>query len=565
MRTIIVILLCTFMYMTSVFAKTIRKPSFEARNTTTILIDSIEFRKDLTRIYATCHHLPGHWMVIHSNLYIVDPDSGKEWKAFDIDGTDFDRKFQVSEQGTAYISIDFPPIPENLKYIDIYEKSKELPIRIINISLFDNNNDPIKEAMNKSKSVPETSVTVKQDTANFKDKILKKGIATLKGHINGFHPRLQFGNGFIYLDNIITKEQSKLPVNIDNYGNFTVNMPLYYPVQQTIFFPQGYINFYIEPDDTLYIETDMEDLTVPFRNIEDIEKQSKHTQYYGKLAQVNNELRNIRISSTGNIQETATDIPTLTPVTFKEKYTREYHQQQEKLKSWLTDNNISPKSTEIALLNQKFAYARMLLDYETYHFRRSPNQIISPEYYQFLRTLSLNKENVLLAADYKLFINRLELSQPLLAARNISSQDLINSFHEIGVNLTPDEKELITFSMQMKSLNDTINFRNFASRMKDFNRKFTSEQILIRENLNAKNTYNIYTKQLGLKPGITLDLLYSRKFIPRLNALKRQLTPDEFHTCTFYIKHPLLNRLTNEINSTFDFDKVSNDTRCNLH
>lgn len=561
MRTIIVILLCTFMYVTSISAKIIRKPSFEAKNTTTFQIDSIEARKDLTRIYATCHHLPAHWMVIHSDLYIANPDNGQEWKALDIDGTDFDRKFQVSEQGSANVSIDFPPIPKSLKFIDLYEKSGEFPIRVINISL-QNDGNPIRNIAGNS--VPETLIVTKQDTANFKTGILKSGIATLKGHINGFHPRLQFGNGFIYLDNIITKEQTTIPVNIDNNGNFTVNMPLYYPVQQTVFFPQGYINFYIEPDDTLYIKTDIEDLTVPFRNIEDIERQSKYTQYYGKLARVNDELKTIRISSPGNIQEAAIDIPTLTPVTFKEKYTREYHQQQEKLKNWLKDNAISSKGSEIALLNQEFAYARMLLDYETYHTRRSPDQSISQEYYQFLRNLPLNEEEALLAADYKLFINRLELSQPLLAARQVSSQDLINSFSEIGVNLTPEEKELITFSMQMKSLNDTINFNNYASRMKEFNHKYVSEQILIRENLYAKNTYNIYTGQLGLKPGITLDLLYSRKFIPRLNAMKRRLTPDEFRACTLYIKHPLLNQLTNEINTTFDPGKVSSDTRCNL-
>lgn len=563
MRTIVFILLCTFASSISVYAKIIQKPSVEAKNTTTFQIDSIEIREDLTRIYATCRHLPGHWMVIHSDLCIANPANGQEWVAFDIDGTDFDRKFQVSEQGTANISVDFPSIPQDLRYLDLYEKSGEFPIRIINISL-QNDSNSIRHTADKFESVSGKFAVTKQDTANFQSGILKSGIATLRGHINGFHPRLQFGNGLIYLDNIITKEQTTIPVNIDNNGDFSVNMPLYYPVQQTIFFPQGYINFYIEPNDTLYIETDIEDLTVPFRNIEDIEKQSRYTQYYGKLAQVNNELRTIRILSPGNIQEAVIDIPTFTPMTFKEKYTREYHQQQEKLKNWLINNNISSKTSEIALLNQKFAYARMLLDYETYHTRRSPNQVIPPEYYRFLKTLPLNEEKALLAADYKLFINRLELSQPLLAARNISSQDLINSFSETRVNLTPDEKELILFSMQMKSLNDTVNFNNYTSRMTDFNRKYTSEQILIRENLSSKNTYKIYTKLLELEPGITLDLLYSRKFIPRLNALKRRLTPDEFHACTLYIRSPLINRLTSEINSTFDPDKVSSDTRCNL-
>lgn len=227
-------------------------------------------------------------------------------------------------------------------------------------------------------------------------------------------------------------------------------------------------------------------------------------------------------------------------------------------------NNISSKTAEIALLNSDYAYARMLLDYETYHTRKFPNQEIPQEYYQFLKTLPLNNENSLLAADYKLFINRLELSNPLLATRKISSSDLIDSFANIGVKLTPEEKELIVFSMNLKNLSDTVNFKNFASRMYEFNHKYASEQILIREKLNTQKTYDIYTSQLGLNPGITLDLLYTRKFIPRLNTMKRKLTSKEFDTYTFYIGQPFLKQFMNEININFVPDTVSNDKRCNL-
>ena len=106
----------------------------------------------------------------------------------------------------------------------------------------------------------------------------------------------------------------------------------------------------------------MDRLTTPVRNIEDLEKQDNYAKYYGNLAQTNYELRNIRVSFHNDIQELATDILTLSPILFKEKYTREYHQQREKLKEWLKKNNISSKTAEIALLNSDYAYARMLLD-----------------------------------------------------------------------------------------------------------------------------------------------------------------------------------------------------------
>ena len=118
--------------------------------------------------------------------------------------------------------------------------------------------------------------------------------------------------------------------------------------------------------------------------------------------------------------------------------------------------------------------------------------------------------------------------------------------------------------MNLKNLSDTVNFKNFASRMYEFNHKYASEQILIREKLNTQKTYDIYTSQLGLNLGITLDLLYTRKFIPRLNTMKRKLTSKEFDTYTFYIGQPFLKQFMNEININFVPDTVSNDKRCNL-
>ena len=86
----------------------------------------------------------------------------------------------------------------------------------------------------------------------------------------------------------------------------------------------------------------------------------------------------------------------------------------------------------------------------------------------------------------------------------------------------------------------------------------------IREKLNTQKTYDIYTSLLGLNPGITLDLLSTRKFIPRLNIMKRKLTSKEFDTYTFYIEQPFLKQFMNEININFVPDTVSNDKRCNL-
>lgn len=123
--------------------------------------------------------------VIHSDLYIISPTDKQEWKAIEIDGTDFNRKFQVSEQGKANISIDFPALSKEIKTIDLCERSGDSPIRIININLQD-------ASVSSGKDTIQTALFHKnisqQDTVKLNN-ILKKNIAVLKGHINGYHPK----------------------------------------------------------------------------------------------------------------------------------------------------------------------------------------------------------------------------------------------------------------------------------------------------------------------------------------------------------------------------------------
>ena len=93
------------------------------------------------------------------------------------------------------------------------------------------------------------------------------------------HPRLEFGNGVIHQDKIITNTVRDIPVIIDSLGNFTVGLLFDYPIQQTIFFQKGYLHFYIEPGGFLKIETSMDVLTTPYRYVAETDLSDPLTRY----------------------------------------------------------------------------------------------------------------------------------------------------------------------------------------------------------------------------------------------------------------------------------------------
>lgn len=71
----------------------------------TFQVDSIDYRKDVTRIYGKVIGLP------HTSHRIDDATldiNGKSLPADDIDGVDFKRYFQWEDDGFILIELDFP-------------------------------------------------------------------------------------------------------------------------------------------------------------------------------------------------------------------------------------------------------------------------------------------------------------------------------------------------------------------------------------------------------------------------------------------------------------------------
>lgn len=77
----------------------------------TFKVESVDYRDDLTRVYARLQGRP-HTSERIDELVIILP-SGRSYKSTDIDGVDMKRWFQWEDNGNIEVEIDFPVIAES--------------------------------------------------------------------------------------------------------------------------------------------------------------------------------------------------------------------------------------------------------------------------------------------------------------------------------------------------------------------------------------------------------------------------------------------------------------------
>ncbi len=515
-------------------AEIIRTPAFKARNTPIIQIDSIDSRNDLCRFHITLHHRPNAILQIDS-LILTEPQKKKIWIPTDIDGIYFGRSFQFPDSGVISVEIDYPPIPSSVTNVDLAEMKKEVPFKIIGIKL-DNTPIPL-QARQKTSHISRNKQH--KPVSSF-----KKDSAFIQGYIKGYHPRLEFGNGVIHQDNIITNTVRDIPVIIDSLGNFTVGLLLDYPIQQTIFFQKGYLHFYIEPGGFLKIETSMDVLTTPYRYVEETDLSDTLTRYGGNMGKYNQELKLIRQLYGIEDNSWIKDLQTLEPEAYKYKQD-EWLKHRTEILSRLTDkNHISSHMNQLARLNILYRYGRKLLQYAEYQQNR--HKKIDQDFYLFLNLMPLDNIYSLSSEDYKLFISLLEKSEPLVSIPNWNPGEFIEAMQKQGITPSPDEKKLILaiFGQDKPFITD------MSTRMDQFNLKYKDIQIAMKEAKSTSYKSKIYNKW-GDTGDITFQLLNSRIFIPRLKFIGRKLSPNEFKNYNQYIHNKFILDKLKKINRNY--------------
>ena len=270
--------------------KIITNPNWVARNTPVVTVDSILLRDTVSRMYITLKQLPHTSLTIHDDWVVQDSIKRFSGKVRDIDGVDFDRIFQFDSDSTIHIEMDFPALPPSLTEVDIIGNQKSNEIRIIGLSL--------TEKRNKTSIYPHPDPIYRSATPAI---TFDTDTAILQGKFVGYHKRLNLPDGKIILDDLFSGKQTEINIPIAPDGSFSAKIPTCYPIQQKLIFGNRHIPFYIEPTDTLYIETYLDELFAPYRYSGEIEQNCVHSTYRGRNARINYELREIRLK---NISET---------------------------------------------------------------------------------------------------------------------------------------------------------------------------------------------------------------------------------------------------------------------
>lgn len=106
MKRIIVQLIVIVIFVANLSAKIVKDYTCMTSGDISFIIDSIDFRENLTRVYGCIVGLPHTSDKINGVKYLVD---GDVLTANDIDGIDFHRYFQWEDDGCIALEIDFPP------------------------------------------------------------------------------------------------------------------------------------------------------------------------------------------------------------------------------------------------------------------------------------------------------------------------------------------------------------------------------------------------------------------------------------------------------------------------
>lgn len=505
----------TFIFSVNLHAvpETIKAPTFSARTTTAVTIDSIQRQTELTRFYITLHYFPNRAITIGKDIHLKDFSKNTIWKAIDMEGGDFDRRIMIPESGELCIFIDFPTIPTAIQHVDLINPDQDFPFKIIDVTL---NNTVSK-------------------TPNLKNKLQKytkpnhSGKSTIHVQLNGYHTRLNFDSALLIHKNIITGGQEFISEKIDPHGSFTIYIPQTRPEQQTIFLPYGYINFYSEPGNELFISADMEDLAIPYKKPEDAEKNYTHLRYEGDNAKTNDDLKKIRVNMSQLFPPTPIDIQHLSAEEYKLKIKQLSIRQQQSLDSLIQKLHIDRKAADIARQNFQCSAANRLLDFEYMQNRQGKTSILPLNYYDII-TFPFDSPSALSASEYPNLIDRLENSQIMINGKKaVTGNDIIAAFNRINIPLSTDEQELILFSFSIKTLSDTTGIKDFHRRTKEFNKKYPAIQLAAREQALREKYRQSLKQTFGINSELLPEILYARRVILSIHALGRALSDKELN------------------------------------
>ena len=108
-------------YLESNGVYTIRLPKYESNQTdTSIDVERIELSDEGTTLFFSVNYIPGWWISISPNSYLMTND-GTKHELTGSEGITPGEHFFADENGSGYFSLTFKPVPQDTQSISFYE------------------------------------------------------------------------------------------------------------------------------------------------------------------------------------------------------------------------------------------------------------------------------------------------------------------------------------------------------------------------------------------------------------------------------------------------------------
>jgi len=515
---------------------TIVDPSYEFKTSGIRNVTKLELTDTATLFTIHITFVPYWWEEFTKDEFIKNSETGEEFKVKGIKGAVLGEHLWMPASGDSTIVLIFPPISASVRKIDfnkdifgisLYEKSgKRFPLVI---------SPEIDKWINTELSKAPKNGLIDYNSSKF----FNDAPARLIGYIKGYDKRADFATGIIYASNELTREDFPLVVKVEPDGRFEVEIPLNMPKKTSIAFNSTYINFYIEPGQTLAMLLDWDEFLTADR-IRNIRYTFKKIEFRGPISTINSELMAYPAKET-NYQEFQKKRTTMTPLDFKEEQRKELEKNLLQYNEYLKNNKISENTKSILHSEILVNNATLLLDYcegrDYYAKQDSNNHILKmpiPEsYYDFLQKMPLNDNSLLITQQFSTFINRFEYCElftkaqmdvyrKIKAPNTLPKKTLTEYFIEQKIEVTKAEREYLNLiGKNNLSQEDMDSLKKIKDIRDQFNTKYQKEiqkyaEKYIPQEYNAskenketeiwKAKDSILTHTLGLEPNIIYEI-----------------------------------------------------------
>jgi thiol-disulfide isomerase/thioredoxin len=401
--------------------------------------------------------------------------------------------------------------------------SKTIPVNVQ--TWLDNE---LAKAKYSTSSNPATDVFFVRDTAR------------IIGYIAGYDPGEGFSTGVVFAGNRITREDCPVVVQIQEDGRFEGAIPMVHPEIMGVKFHRAWIQFYIQPGQTLAMSLDWDEFrTAEWKGNSDYK--FSDIQFQGAPAQINKELTAFQAQLPtfpyGELYGQLSKKNYTEYKSFLNEVTADYSAQYKRL---LDTETLSEKTRKLLQDSYNMEIAAFLFEYEMNYRDEHREEALPLDFYDFLQDIPMNDRELLSTPKFAIFINRFEYATPfMIKGQTLNPEKTFAQylFEDLSIPKTPED---VLFIMKQDSLSivhanpdmteeerekwlddyDRIVLPNFLNRhgndkMEAYTKKYINTLVWRFRWKNIEHADSVYLNVLKLKPCIVYDL----KKVRLLNSL----------------------------------------------